>query len=87
MFTLCSKTALVTGAASGIGEAIAHAFAVAGARVIVADIDRANGERVAQACGAARGDGRYVQMNVAEAFECMQVADILGSDLGQWTFL
>jgi len=39
MFRLDSRKALVTGAASGIGEAIAHALSRAGAAVIVADID------------------------------------------------
>lgn len=37
--TLAGKTALVTGAGSGIGRAIALAFAQLGARVVVADID------------------------------------------------
>jgi len=41
---------LITGAASGIGEAIANALSAAGARVIVADFNRRDGERVAQAC-------------------------------------
>jgi NAD(P)-dependent dehydrogenase (short-subunit alcohol dehydrogenase family) len=52
MFKLNSKTALITGAASGIGEAIANALSAAGARVIVADFNRRDGERVAQACAA-----------------------------------
>ena len=37
------QVALVTGAASGIGRASARLFAEAGARVVVADIDRRRG--------------------------------------------
>src|SRR5882724_1194558 len=40
-FRLDTKTALVTGGASGIGEATCRAFALAGASVIVADVDEA----------------------------------------------
>lgn len=38
------KTAIVTGAASGIGRAVALAYAREGARVVVSDIAEANGE-------------------------------------------
>jgi 2-hydroxycyclohexanecarboxyl-CoA dehydrogenase len=47
-----NKTAVVTGAASGIGKATAQALAKAGAKVVVADIDENSGEAVAAAiCG------------------------------------
>ncbi|MGE0387826.1 MAG: glucose 1-dehydrogenase [Gammaproteobacteria bacterium] len=42
------KVALVTGAASGIGQASARAFAAAGAAVVVCDIDEAGGSALAQ---------------------------------------
>ena len=47
-----NKVAVITGAASGIGKAIATAFAVAGAKVAVADIDLKAAQEVAQQIGA-----------------------------------
>ncbi|MHB1610977.1 MAG: SDR family NAD(P)-dependent oxidoreductase, partial [Sulfobacillus sp.] len=44
---LQDRVAVITGAASGIGEASAHRLAQEGARVIVADIDVDGAERVA----------------------------------------
>lgn len=39
IFTLEGQVALVTGGARGIGEAVVYAFSVAGARVVISDID------------------------------------------------
>lgn len=47
------KVALVTGAGSGIGEAIAHRFADEGATVVVADINDVPAKTVAEAIGPA----------------------------------
>jgi 3(or 17)beta-hydroxysteroid dehydrogenase len=54
------KTALITGAARGIGEAIARCFAREGACVIIADIDSENGPRVAKDIG-----GTFFELDVA----------------------
>jgi len=51
---LKDKVAIVTGAGSGFGEGIARAFANAGAKVLVADIDENNGRRVAGGIAGAR---------------------------------
>ncbi|MET8743277.1 bifunctional aldolase/short-chain dehydrogenase [Streptomyces sp. NPDC004728] len=48
---LATRVALVTGAGSGIGKAIAHRLAAEGACVVVADIDTANAASVAQELG------------------------------------
>ena len=52
---LQDRTALVTGAATGIGEAIAHLFAAEGAHVLVFDRDLAGCTSVAQAIAANGG--------------------------------
>lgn len=48
-----NKTAVITGAGSGFGEGMAKRFALEGAKVIVADINGAEAERVASEIGDA----------------------------------
>lgn len=64
------KTALVTGAASGFGAGIAEAFAQAGARVMVADINADGAAKVARSLG-----GDSVQVDVASGASVQAMAD------------
>jgi 3alpha(or 20beta)-hydroxysteroid dehydrogenase len=52
---LSGRVALVTGGAQGLGEAMAHALAAAGATVAVADLQDERGTKVASALGAEHG--------------------------------
>jgi len=52
-FSLQGQTAVVTGAATGIGEAIARRLSAAGAKVAVADLDLEGATRVAQSIAGA----------------------------------
>ena len=61
---LSGRTALVTGGASGIGEAIARSFAAQGAHVIVADLDGAAASAVA---GDIAGEAWQVDLSDARA--------------------
>ena len=61
------KVALVTGGGSGIGRVASLAFAQAGARVAIADIDTAGGDETARLLAAAGGEGLFVQTDVTEA--------------------
>jgi NAD(P)-dependent dehydrogenase (short-subunit alcohol dehydrogenase family) len=63
---LAGKVALVTGAASGIGRAMALLCAQHGASVIVADINPPEGERVVAELAAAGSRGIYVQCDVTD---------------------
>jgi 3-oxoacyl-[acyl-carrier protein] reductase len=87
---LASKTALVTGAASGFGEGIARAYASEGARVLVADINTAGAARVAAEIGgrAIGGDvsrGPDVQAMVDDAMAAWGRLDIVVNNAG-WTY-
>lgn len=81
MFDLTGKIALVTGAASGIGEAMAKTLAGAGAFVYVCDLDDANGARVAAEIGAEKAD--FLQLNVAEREDCEQIAATILDEKGK----
>lgn len=67
MGRLAGRVTLVTGAASGIGAATARLFAQEGARVMLADIQDALGQAVADAITADGGTARYVHADVAVA--------------------
>jgi NAD(P)-dependent dehydrogenase (short-subunit alcohol dehydrogenase family) len=61
------KVAVVTGAASGIGRALAEAFATEGSAVVVADLDVANAEIVAAGIRDRGGDAIAVAVDVSDA--------------------
>ena len=67
---LKNKVALVTGAGSGIGEAVALLFTQHGARLVLTDVDMPGCERVAAAVKAAGGDAITVRNDVSVASEC-----------------
>src|SRR6202162_1463880 len=86
------KSAIVTGAASGIGKHLALAFAREGAAVAVADLDPVAGGAVAAEIEAAGGqalgvamdvtDERAVDAGVAAVVEAFRGVDILVSNAG-----
>lgn len=69
------KVAIVTGAASGIGAAIAHLLGASGAKVMVADLDADGARSVAQSIVARGGTAMDVVVDVADALEVEAMVD------------
>jgi NAD(P)-dependent dehydrogenase (short-subunit alcohol dehydrogenase family) len=90
------KVAVVTGAASGIGRALAEAFAAAGSAVVVADLDAAAAETVAEGIRAAGGEAEAMAVDVSDAAAVDRLAaatverfgrvDVLCNNAGVSTF-
>ncbi len=82
-YAMDGKTAIVTGAASGIGRAAARRLAEEGADVGVVDVDAERGHRVADEIETAGGSARFIEADVADedAVESMvaEVVDAFGS--------
>jgi NAD(P)-dependent dehydrogenase (short-subunit alcohol dehydrogenase family) len=62
--------ALVTGAASGIGRAIAQRYADAGARVLVSDVDEEGGQKTVRQIEEGRGEATFVRADVSDPEAC-----------------
>jgi len=60
------KSAVITGAASGIGRAAAFAFSREGARVMLADVNVEEAERAAAEITAAGGEARSIRTDVSQ---------------------
>ncbi|PIF39184.1 3-oxoacyl-[acyl-carrier protein] reductase [Delftia sp. 60] len=72
---LDGRRAVVTGAGSGIGEAIALAYAQAGAQLLLADIDAARADSVAQRCRALGAQAETVIGDVGDESTAHRIID------------
>jgi len=77
------KTILVTGAASGIGQASATAFAQAGGSAIVTDVNAEAGEKAAAAIRASGGEAAFIQMDVTQLASAQAAAERVRADFGR----
>ena len=60
-----NKTAIITGAGSGIGEATAKRFVQEGANVVIAEINSDNGKKVADEINSNGGSAFFIETDVA----------------------
>ncbi|MDD9811160.1 MAG: SDR family NAD(P)-dependent oxidoreductase [Gammaproteobacteria bacterium] len=80
---LKGKTAVITGAARGIGLACAQRFIQEGAAVLLSDIDSAAGESAAEQLRAAGGDAVYRDCDVTDADAVQALIDFAASHFGR----
>jgi 3-oxoacyl-[acyl-carrier protein] reductase len=71
---LKDKVAIVTGGGQGIGRAYALRFAREGAKVVIAEINEANGNEVAEEVRAAGGEALCVGTDVSDEASCKEMA-------------
>ena len=79
---LAETVAIVTGGASGLGAATARRLAGAGAKIIVADLNEAGGQQVAEEIG-----GRFVRCNVTDEADAQAAVDAARESFGGLTGL
>ncbi len=81
------KIAIVTGSGGGIGEGYAKGLAAQGARVVVAEIQKEAGERVAAAIRDGGGEALFVEVDVGSPESTQAMAERVISELGGIDFL
>ncbi len=79
---LSHKIALVTGAARGIGSAIAELFAREGAIVLVTDIRDEDGRAIAENCARQMPNSRYFHLDVKNEDEWIRCTEEIERDFG-----
>lgn len=81
------KVAIVTGSGGGIGEGYAKALAGAGAHVVIAEIDAAKGQQVADAIKATGGSALFVSVDISSPESCAAMADATMKAFGRIDYL
>lgn len=77
------KTALVTGAAKGLGEATAAMLAREGARVMLTDVDEESGREATERIGRDGGDAAFLRHDVSSEDDWRRVMEATLQRLGQ----
>lgn len=81
--SVAGKVAIITGAGSGMGKAMAKTFAANGMKVVVADINEETGSKVVQDIVADGGDAIFVAANVADEESVKNMVDFAVQTYGK----
>lgn len=79
---LSDRTALITGAASGIGRETSLLFAAEGANVVLCDINDEGGSQIVEQIRAGGGSAVYVHADVSRAEDCRSMVQTAESHFG-----
>jgi NAD(P)-dependent dehydrogenase (short-subunit alcohol dehydrogenase family) len=80
------KTALVTGAASGIGKSTAELYANEGANVVLSDIDEEKGNAAAEAISGNGGKAIFIKADVSSHSDCRSLVEQIVKHFGRLDF-
>ena len=83
MFDLTGKVAIVTGSSRGIGQAIAHAMARAGAKVVVSSRKLEACEAVASEIRKEKGEAIAIPCHIGRSEECKALVEKTRAQWGQ----
>ena len=83
MNQLAGKCAIITGGVSGIGRATTELFVNQGAAVVIADINVAGGEKLAEEIRMKGGKAVFVQCDVIEAAQCQNAVQTAVDNFGK----
>lgn len=84
---LANKVALITGGSSGIGKETALLFAKEGAKVVVSDVNDAEGRTVVAQIIENGGQAAYIRADVSKAEDCAKMVDFAEQTFGKLNVL
>lgn len=83
LFGMAGKTAIITGAASGIGAGIARFFSDCGVTVIIADVNEDLGKTVTNEIHSAGNSAAFVNCDVTNGADCRAVTEYAANSFGK----
>ena len=81
------KVVIITGGASGMGEAMCHGFSREGASVVIVDRDKQRAENVASKICSNKGRAIAIEADVTSAEQLQKMASVVADNFGQINIL